>query len=216
MKTLIKIIIPTLALFGVPAQSQVVLQTFSAVRDLDLNFFYGTWEATGTGASVNPNAQFVQGPGVYDITGSTIVPTNDADSKMRFFNASPLSIGSNTFLSVTAQALTGNVATSFTVFLVDTSGFTAYAAFGAFDFVTGSYTTLTGSLTFQSGFHPSSVDSMIISGNQPGGTAPFNVSFDNVAAVSAIPEPATSAALAGIFTLGFVFWRRRRALRTSC
>lgn len=196
------------------ARAQVVLQDFSAVVGPN-TFFHGTWEASGdTGGSTSPAASFVQGAGVYDITGTA--PTNGSTSKIEFFaGATPFNIGTHTLLSISAQALAGNVATSFAVTLVDTTGKTAFATFTTAGFLTGSYSTVTGQLTFGSGFNVASIDSMIISGGQPGGTDRFNVSFNNIAAVTAVPEPATGAALAGAGALGFALWRRRRQARCA-
>ncbi|MDO8541532.1 MAG: PEP-CTERM sorting domain-containing protein [Opitutaceae bacterium] len=214
MKTLPTLLVLASTLLLSSARAQVVLQNFSSTVGTT-TFFHGTWEASGDPFGTNsPNINFVQGAGVYDFTGTTgLVPTNDANSKVEFFNGTAVSIGTNTFLSVSAQMLATNAATSFAVTLVDTGGKTAFSTFSAVDFVTGSYTTITGALTFQAGFVPASINSMIISGNQSGGSAQFNISFDNIAATSAIPEPGTYAALAGAVALGFAAWRRRRAPR---
>ena len=209
MKKLTTLLLLTSTLLLSSAHAQVVLQDFSAVLG-PKTFFEGTWEATGTGSSTNPAATFVQGAGVYDITGTG--PNNGGGSKIEFFFGigTPANIGTNTLLSISAQALVGNVATSFAVKLVDTTGKTAFATFTTAQFLTGSYSTVTGQLTFGGGFNAALIDSMIISGDQPGGTDRFNVSFNSIAAVSAIPEPGTSAVLAGAGALAFAIWRRRR------
>jgi len=197
------------------AQAQIVLQNFSSTVDPN-TFFYGTWEANGDAVfgSTNPNIQFVQGAGVFDFNGTMpLVPTNAASSKVEFFNATPGSIGSNTLLAVSAQTLGSNTASSFAVTLIDTNGVTAFSTFATSAFATGSYSMVTGALTILPGFNPGSIDSIRISGNQPGGTAQFNVSFDNISAVTAVPEPGTSAVLTGLVALLFIAWRRR-AVRT--
>lgn len=190
---------------------QVTLQDFSSVVGPN-TFFYGSWEAAGdVVGSVNKNTQFTQGVGVFNITGtSVIIPTNSADSKLEFFNTSAGSIGTNTLLSVTAQALATNAASSFQIFLKDTGAKTASVTFTASSFPTGGYTTALGVLTFDSGFLSNSIDSMIITGGQPGGTAIFNFSFDNI---SAVPEPSTYATLigAGVFVVVAAVRRRRQA-----
>ncbi len=203
-----KVIAALVFLTGFTAQAQVTLQNFSSVVGAN-TFFHGSWEATGnTGGTNSPNSQFVQGSGVYDFTGSApIIPTNSADSKIEFFNSSPVSIGPNTQLSVTAQTLSGNVATSFAVFLFDTNGKSASASFATSLFNGGNYATATLSLTFQSGFNSSVIDSMIISGAQPGAIDAFKMSFDNVGVV---PEPATYAAIVGSAALGLAYLRRRK------
>ncbi len=209
MKTLTALLLLTSTLLLSSAHAQIVLQDFSAVVGPNTNF-HGTWEAVGnTGGTTSPAASFVQGAGVYDITGTA--PNNGSASQIEFFaGATPFNIGANTLLSISAQALAGNVATSFAVTLVDTNAVTAFATFTTAQFLTGSYSTVTGQLTFNGGFDATNIDSIIISGNQPGGTDRFNVSFNSIAAVSAIPEPATSAVLAGAGALAFALWRRRR------
>jgi hypothetical protein len=124
-----------------------------------------------------------------------------------------VNIGTNTFLSVSAQALATNAATSFSVKLLDPAGRSAFASFSAVDFVTGVYTTVTAQLTFQSNFDPTNIDSFQISGNQPGGTDRFNISFNEISTVSAIPEPGTTAAFAGLAALAFVAWRKRPGVK---
>lgn len=191
-----------------PLAAQITLQDFSSVVGPN-TFFYGSWEATGDAAgSVNKNSQFSQGVGVFNFTGTNvIIPTNSADSKVEFFYTTPASIGSNSLLSVTAQSFATNLATSFEVTLKDTLGATAAASFTTASFPTGSYTTATGLLTLTGLFNGNSIDSMIISGGQPGGLVTFNVSFDNI---SAVPEPSTYAAIFGASVFGVVAAMRRR------
>jgi hypothetical protein len=208
MKNLKKVLTSSAFLLGFSLNAQIVLQDFTAVVDNDLNYFYGTWEATGdTGGTWLPNAGFVQGIGVYDISAAN--STDNSTSKLEFFNNTPVSIGSNAFIAVTAQALTSNAATSFAVILADSLGRTASAAFDLSLFPTGSFSTQVVALTFGSGFDSSAIDSLILSGNQLGGLANFRVSFDQIAAVSAIPEPATYAIIIGLIALGFVVRHRR-------
>lgn len=213
MKNALKLAVPLLFLiFGLIARAQVTLQDFSNVNDGgNYTFFYGTWEATGdTGGTGNPNAQFSQGVGSYTITGSNpIIPTDGSTSQLEFFFSSAANIGANQFLSVTSQALALNEATSFAITLKDTNGLTASAAFAAGP-AGGGFITQVQTLTFQGGFNSSSIDSLVISGNQLGGTARFNMTFDNIAAVSAVPEPATYAVLFAACCLGFAVWRRSK------
>jgi hypothetical protein len=209
----------TLTLFGATAYGQVVLQNFSTTTGAN-TFFYGSWHLTGsTSGSTSPNSQFVQGAGVFDITGvagpGLIQPTNSADSKVEFFNTTPVSIGSNLSLAVTAQELGGNVASSFTVFLVDSTSKVAFATFVADDFVNGTFTTVTNSLQLQSGFQPNAVSSMVISGDQLGGTSQFNISFDSIVATSAVPEPGVAAAMMGLTAIALALHRRRQRAKTS-
>lgn len=67
MKGLLKLVAIGFVLVAASARAQVVLQNFSNVADGSLNFFYGTWDATGnTGGTVSPNANFSQGGGFYN------------------------------------------------------------------------------------------------------------------------------------------------------
>ena len=194
-----------LFILAVTLNAQVVLQNFSSVLSAN-TYFYGTWEATGQPGTNTPNASFTQGSGVYNILGSA---TDNSNSYVEFFNTTPASISGYNFISVTFETLNTNASSSFAVTLVDTGGKSAYAAFPLGSY-TGSYNTLVSAITAQSGFNWTSIDSFQISGNQPTGTSVFNVSFDQVV-VTAVPEPATYAALAGLLALGLVAYRRRRA-----
>ena len=103
--------------------------------------------------------------------------------------------------------MSGNVASAFTVFLFNTNGKSASVSFATSLFNGGGYATATLSLIAQGGFNPNSIDSMTITGNQLGGTDSFRISFDNI---SAVPEPATYAAILATATLGLACLRRRR------
>lgn len=211
IKTLLLVGSLAFAPFGL---AQVTIQDFSSVINAN-TFFYGSWEASGnTAGTVSPNASFVQGVGIYDVTSATA--TNSDTSKIEFFFSSPFSIGSNTYLEVTAQALALNAASSFQVVLIDTNAVTATATFNATSFLTGSYSTAAATFTAGGGFLANSIDSMIITGAIPSGTARFDFSFDKIAAVATptvIPEPSTYAAIFGSLALGFVAYRRRNAVR---
>jgi hypothetical protein len=219
MKSSLKICIGLALLCAASAQAQISLQNFSSVVNPSLTVFAGSWEATGIGASENPNSQFVQNyqavSGTYAITGTSgaglIMPTNSADSYVDLYLPSPTSISGNPFLAVTAQTISTNLASGFTVFLYDTSGKTADAGFSTSSFPTGGYTTAYSTIAnIQSGFNYT-IEYIRITGNIPGGTSQFNVSFDNISAVSAIPEPSTYAAILGAACLGFVIVRRQKS-----
>lgn len=216
MKNLIKILTIAASIAGTSSFAQVQLQDFSAVVDSNYTVFSGTWEASVTTAdSAAPNSSFSQGVGSYSFAASNA--TDNALSKVEFFFSSPANILTNTFLAVTAQGLAGYTATSFAVTLVDTGGQTAAATFLISGFPTGSFTTQYSQLTFGGSFNPTAIDSMFITGNIPGGSSTFGVSFDNISAVasaSAVPEPATYALIAGVLMLGVMVVRRRAHQRS--
>jgi hypothetical protein len=206
MKTLPKVSFLAILLIATCLRGQVTLFDFSATTGSN-TFFYGTWQATGLAGDPAPNASFTQGSGVYNILGTA---KDDTNSILEYFyTPTPANItGNSTFLSMTFETLNTNTASSFTVTLFDTNAKSAYATFllGSY---TGVYTTQSSALTAQGGFLFNSIDSFQISGNQVGGTATLNVSFDNLSATSAVPEPATYAAIFGLFAFGMVALRRR-------
>lgn len=195
------------------AQTTVALQNFSSVVDNNLTFFYGTWQQGGTTGGYTPNSNFSQGPGYYNISGANALA--DADSFVEFFFSPNLAIGTNGYLAVTALTLPTNVATSFQVTLLDYNSNSAFAVFQTSSFA-GQMTTVVSAVTYNGAFDGSAVDSLRISGGIPSGvagsSAVLNLRLDNVSslATSAIPEPSTYAALAGLGALGLVLYRRRR------
>lgn len=211
MKKLVSALL--LAVLTTASHAQVVLQNFSAVVNAN-TFFYGTWESTGdAGGSVNPAGTFSQGSGVYTIDGAGV--TNSDTSLIEFFNTSPVSIGTNGFLEITATRLSTNAtaASSFQVTLVDTGGKTAFSTFTTALFAVDTPTTVTSAITANSGFTATAIDSIQISGALPNGTARFSFTFDTLSAVAsaAVPEPSTYAQIAlGLGALGFIAYRRRK------
>jgi hypothetical protein len=210
----IKSIATLLALLSGCLQGQT-LNDFSSFYVSDRTYFEGTWAA----GSFAPANTFSQGDGVYNITGGK----NDIGSLVTYYflnsdasDFAPISIGSNRFLSLTAMALPGTTAPSLTIRFSDNAGDTNFAS-ASFDLTklsTTSYTTLTTPIEIRDDkfldFDWSAIQSYVVSGGITGGTDSFNISFDNLAAVSAIPEPSTYAAIFGALTLGGVCYRRYR------
>lgn len=191
--------------------AQVTLQDFSNTVQPGFTFFYGSFSNTGvplppTGV---PAAGMIQDTGFYSFTGATT--TNSDTSLLEIYFSSPLNLTGLGFLALTAEALATNAAPSLRIFLYDTGGGSASANFSATNFPTGGFTTAIQALSILGPFNPAAVEAMVITGDTFGGTARFNFSFDNLAAVSAIPEPSTYAAIFGLLALGLVAYRRRRA-----
>lgn len=194
-------------------KAQVVLNDFSATVNSGFTYFYGSFSPTGssTVGSETSIAGLSQGSGFYSINSPSAV--NSDVSKLEIFFAAPQNLTGLNFLSLAAQALAGNAAPSIRVFLYDGNGNSAYAAFLATSFPTGSFTTAIEALTVNSGFNAAAVESMVITGNVPSGTAAFSFSFDNLAAVATgvvVPEPSTYAAMLGAAALALAAYRRRR------
>lgn len=195
------------ATFGI---AQVTLLDFSNTVQSGFTFFYGSF--SNTGAPLPPTgvaaAGMTQNSGFYSFTGST---TNNSDtSALEIYLPSPVNLSGLGFLALTAETLSTNAAPSIRVFLFDSGGGSASAAFTATSFPTGNFTTAIQALNIAGPFNPASVESIIITGDTFGGTARFNFSFDHLAAVSAIPEPSTYAAIIGLLALGYVAYRRRQ------
>ncbi len=190
------------------AGMQVTLQDFSNVVALGTTF-YGSWESTGSLAgSANPNTQFLQGAGVFDITGSVpIIPTNSSDSQMRFDYAARRDIGTSNQIAVTARLLPGNMANSFSVVLLANGHQSATAVFSTGAFSAGAYSTVTATLSFDPAFNFSQIDAVVIGGVQSDASTAFAISFDHLAAV---PEPAAWGAALGAAALWAAMRRRRR------
>jgi len=110
-----------------------------------------------------------------------------------------------TSLSITANATTAPSA-GFNFVLEDNTGKTATALYSWLAFQGGT-TTISSVLNAQSGFSFANVTSWnLVSG---GSGSSINVALSSVA-VSAVPEPATYAALFGLASLGFCIMRKRR------
>lgn len=137
----------------------------------------------------------------YQISGS------DSGSILSLNLISPVSIGAApTAISLTAFVTT-NPTSSFSIELRDTAS-SLIRFDGSFSsFTTGATSTV--DLSYVSGTTNGTINRIILTTNGFGNT--LNVTLDNLATVSAVPEPATYAALFGVASLGFVAWRKRRA-----
>jgi hypothetical protein len=198
------------AVSSVAANAQVVLDDFSNTIRSGFTSFYGSWSSTGsqTIGSEVPIAGLTQGSGFYSIDSASA--TNADTAKLEIYLASPTSLSGTTQLTLAAQALAGNAASSLRVFLFDGNGIVGSAAFNLSSFPTGSFTTVSQTLTLNSGASLAAVEGFVITGNIPGGSAAFRVAFDTLIAGVPIPEPSTYAAIIGALALGLVAYRRRK------
>lgn len=77
------------------------------------------------------------------------------------------------------------------------------------DFNLGSLTTVSVALAWTGLFDPTQITGWSIGGGNVG-IAAYNMTFENMVMVAAIPEPSTYAAIFGALALGFVAYRRRQ------
>jgi hypothetical protein len=189
-----------------PARAQVVLNDFSAFVQPDQTYFAGGWSA---GDDVSPSTSFVQGATGYSIVDATNLDTAYVD----FYFAGTLDLTGCDRLSLTAQLLSGNTAGTLTISLLDSAQNVATATFDLTSYTLASGATTTAAFTASDGFSLSDVTGFRITGGSLADSALVSVTLDNLSAVSAsaVPEPSTYAALAGVVALAGAAFRRRRA-----
>ncbi len=184
----IRVLFALLSLLGgvAAASAQVTLDDFSSANPT----FLGDW--TGQ-----------QGAGVYTFTGST-------DDTMGAEFAGTWNLTGYDTLAFSAQIDSGlNNAASFALTLLNDNGESATSTFLVSSFSAASLTTVQAALTATGGFDFAQVTSWRLSGGEFFGSATLSLTAGQLTAVSAVPEPATYAALAGLAMFGFVAWRRR-------
>jgi hypothetical protein len=121
-----------------------------------------------------------------------------------------LNASSMNFLTFVFTINSGNVAPSLVIAFEDGGPDAAVFSIPTFSFTTGTQNTVQIPLTTWGNVNPAAITGWTIGGGTAGVVA-FRMTFDNLSlSATAVPEPATSAALAGLGALGFVVWRRRR------
>lgn len=155
-----------------------ILQDFSDVSG-SAPHYAGSWEVAGDVVGSNlPVASFAQGTGVYDIQGAGVL--DDAESFVEFHFPTPLDLGGQPALEVSAAGLSGNAATSFEVRLFDAAGRSAFANFATAEFPAGDLSSATALLVEHSDFDGSMVETLRISGGMLAGEAAFAMRFDAI------------------------------------
>eukprot|EP01034_Spumella_vulgaris_P010675 gene10675-13548_t len=196
MKNFILLLSLAAALFCRPVSAQIVLDDFTTGTQPGQGDAMGSWVG-----QVTQNA-----------TTLTIAGTAHDDNGWGVFNLVPFDASAMQFITITAQLDAGNTAGSFNVqFFDDNFGGQAFSISPSL-FLTGVMTTVTIPIGAWSGIDPTILNAWTIGGGNVATNGPdFRMTLDQLALTpSAVPEPATNAALAGIFMLGIALWRRRR------
>lgn len=180
------------------AISSIGAKGATLLSDFNNGDLTGTFSNTWSGSLIQN--------GTYASIGSPATDFGD----YRSLTFSAIDISGLTTVSITARLDSGNTATGFTVNLISGSG-SAYASayFDASLFNTSTFVTATTTWVDGGSFNPASLRAWQITGGAPSSTTTFRVSFDTLS-VSAVPEPATYAAIIGLASLGFCAVRRRR------
>ena len=114
------------------------------------------------------------------------------------------------YVAITAQRDATISGTSFQISFVDQNFHSVVYSTSTSSFAIGSLTTVYLPISSWGTVNPSQISFWSIGGGDSGGgTLPYQMTFDNLALVSAIPEPATNAAIAGGLALGLAWWRRK-------
>ena len=113
------------------------------------------------------------------------------------------------FITIVAQNDGVNPAPSLVIGFSDGALHSQIFSVPTFSFATGASTTVQIPISSWGPVDPANITGWRIGGGTAGVVA-FTMTFDDLSlTTSAIPEPATYAALTGVLALGFTIWRRR-------
>lgn len=126
---------------------------------------------------------------------------------------SALNLSAMTTINITAQRDAGNVAPTFSVQFLDSGLQSQTFTVSTASFLVGSMSTVTINIGGWGSVNPTDITEWNIGGGGVGTNA-FRMTLDNLS-VSAVPEPSTYAALAGLIGLGAAMLRRRSTRRAT-
>jgi hypothetical protein len=190
------------------ASGQVTLHDFTAFESPN-TVFVGDWALNGDPISgdSSPIASFSQGAGFYNFIGGTTAETSGV---YYFLPVTPSSLPAFPLLEISARLLQGNTAPTFAVSLFNFgTGESAVAIFNTASFSSAGFTNVRGTLLSSFSFDPTGVDAFLI-GGVTGGSGTLNLAINNLAVVSAVPEPSTYGLVAALALVGIVAIKRRR------
>jgi hypothetical protein len=192
----------SLTLLCTKTGAQIVLDDFTAGTQI------------GEGAAIAGSSWVDQV--TQNATTITIAGTAHGDNGWGVFNLTPFDASAMHSIAVTGQLDAGNAALTFNVQFFDNNYGAQAFSIDSSAFLTGSLTTVSIPIGSWSGIDPTHLDGWTIGGGDFVTNGPdFRMTLDQLAlSPSAVPEPGTSAALAGLAALGFAVWRRR-AVRTD-
>lgn len=174
------------------AQASVIISTFGNGAD---SIGGATFNDTWIGAlTENATASTIGSPAT-DFGGFVLIKS---------FN-----LTGNTGFTISAKLDSLNSAAGFTVTAYNSVSNYAAADFAASSFNSLSFTSVTSDWITSGSFNPASVVRWGISGGSPSSTTNFRITFDNLQATSAVPEPGTLVLLTIAAGGGIISVRRR-------
>lgn len=149
-------------------------------------------------------------PGNVVFNGTTVTVGNTALNDNGWGTASTtLDASGMTFITIVAQLDAGNASPFFVIGFEDGGPDAAVFSVPTYSFTTGAMTTVQIPITSWGNVNPAAITGWTIGGGT-GGVVAFRMTLDHLSlGTSAIPEPATYAALAGACALALAMWRRR-------
>ena len=189
----------SLVLICTEAGAQIVLDDFT------------TGVQTGEGAALTGSSWVGAGQVTQNATTITVGGTAHADNGWGVRNLTSFNASAMQSITITGQLDSGHLAPSFNVQFFDVASGSQAFSISSSAFVTGSMSTVTISIGSWSGIDPTQLNGWTIGGGDTVTNGPaFRMTLDQLTlSPTAVPEPGTTAALAGVLVLGFAVWRRR-------
>jgi hypothetical protein len=197
LKKSILLLSVSFVLLGTKAGAQIILDDFTTGPQAGEGSAMGSWVG-----NVIQNSTTI----------SVVSPAHD-DNGWGALNLPVFDASAMQSITITGQLDPGNAAGSFNVQFFDTGSESQSFSISTASFTTG-MTTVSIPITSWGDVDPTQLNGWTIGGGDFIATGPaFRMTLDQLAlSPSAIPEPGTGAALAGVFAFGFAVWRRRASV----